>query len=532
MTVAVVIPTRVVAGTWDYQPYRGDTFGRRIQYVISVLTQLGYDTQLVYPPSTGSNGSGENPEWWDENSQLGTQYEFAVYPAFGPDNVHSAENFSGTYSLWAQPQNRQIPMFLLCCDYFNDNDRAAAGATGLDGVNRTAPASNKLFMPLENNLPLGAFGRMFPIQAGEVANVTAYAHDYTDSSLLMAWKHIGASGQPAYVDTCAPGNDSSLFPMLLTYAIRDGVINPPKQRIKCFHDMDDTPEVNSTIAEMDRMYAGMQKANMPITFGLKTDPGTWVTYDTDLFPWVAARSKPNGGLIYPIEHADEMRWGGDAAGVVDKSLMATIYPQHITRMTDVGIPARLDSYGYKFFSAHRVSEEALQLLSPEIAYVSSPNNDVKQAGYGVLVTRRNGSSDWPATLDNSGHAVGKFRHRGMVQVGYAPYGRGSDVIENSTDDIEELTVATGKSLMVEAIGYGRAMASHGDQFYDGHDGNGDPDPTMVGAGFRWFESIVDLSVFMSPIMKWVHPSELNTDPSLSEELQVGIIRPIIRSVIP
>lgn len=282
---------------------------------------------------------------------------------------------------------------------------------------------------------------------------------------------------------------------------------PPK-KMRSVIDLDDIPDTEngggivSTIGDLERVYAAMQRLSMPSAWGIQAHAMHKVA--PALFDFVRKYSADKGGLIYPVNHDSSATWEAKN----DKATQDAWYRAGCANMAQYGIRSgwnddQLDMWGYMYFNNNSFNENTIALASPEFGLWASTDNKTQKTGYGWRVARSYpapsglavkplGHNDYP--LQNAQW------HRGVLIVGSDGFDFAQDI------DIDDGGTGLGKAVVNSEKFFKCAMRhlpyyAHGNQCFD-HDG-------LKAPFTKWLEALAgNYEAGLSNVVEFVHGSTL------------------------
>ena len=326
-----------------------------------VLRGLGYDVETIY--------LGTADTWiYDED---GTNYDFFVAPRA------SAEISIPTnqpYGKMAIKGASRIPMIV--CHY----NQGAAG-TPQNGVNdRYSPANKHTrYSYKDTGLNVYLSSYRYQIDPAKVSITTSILQEEMDADGVSdqyhgAWRYLSENSPtnaPYYFEG---GNTTTLLPLLIHEAVKDGNIPAPPTKKQFSIDLDDFPDATNTKVRVDEMHAYLADNGLKATCGIHGVSG--VSYQED-WPAFIAQQVANGGCFYTIDHQTSsdpyfFDWnlvdGGDmdALGTVaEKQALALSRHTSVNdAFTAAGLPFRgYNQEGWRYFNNNRVTLEGLKVLA-------------------------------------------------------------------------------------------------------------------------------------------------------------------------
>jgi len=240
---------------------------------------------------------------------------------------------------------------------------------------------------------------------------TVLASVDTAPSTYVCWKLTDGTHNCYFHADAAAQEGVSYFPILLQYAVNDGAINAPKNKLCLTWDLDDWPTDAGTGGgwNLADVQAWVLENRTDVTIGIHaspTDGGRNELADIwgpmGVVDVIAANQVSNGGRLYPIEHVGGEYWsakeidGGSGvaqpAGGQTKADIDTNYRANVANLTAHGIyqgsdEDYLDSWGYHYFNTNRIDSAGIDLMSPETGKFADPLGVTAKAGYGIKVAR-------------------------------------------------------------------------------------------------------------------------------------------------
>ena len=448
----------------------------------SMLLRLGYDAELLSLDDTSAI--------FDGGERI---YDFLVWP-------HA--NHGGLWNTWTSGSGRPISrmckgetqMPVLVIGVTSNNNATLLANIGA-GPRDTEGHRKVLFGGVPCYMIAGAYT---VTQQAHMNNYSVWATEST-ATTPVAWTYTGASG-PVYV--IAGFQNITGLALALVKAISDGVIDAPPRRARAVIDIDDFPDCSGspsvqTVADMDRVYSAISRADMPISMGIRPEDIAAGRQSAAINTWIS--QKPY--LLYPIAHSGNWLWKDGAKTVKDAA-----YRADLSTMEGAGISANADAYGYYYFNSNAFDEETVQLAQQAKNYLASPSNGAATTGYGWKVIR--------ADVLNATNTEGIGEPQSVY--GFC-YQRGARIIHSynhisstnySINFDDGSTGTTAISLQINrfiehCICLPGAFYIHGSNCYDGHGGGNAP-------GTRWLELLAGLYEYgLNAIVQFVHGSDLD-----------------------
>lgn len=465
-----------------------------VLYVRQMLKQLGYEIEFVAVQSTDSYITTTVAANTDD-------YAFVVIPRLVAGSL-------GGHAI-LDIFDYDIPVLVTV--HGSDSDYQAKLGADTYG----AAAYRKIDYPTVDDIYY--YGGSMKVLAGHESYVTALGTDSSDSTQMCFWKRIETGKAPVY---CFAGNPSTglhhPLPIMINQAIKDGYISGsklPTRKFTSMFDIDDLPDANNTLADLQNVIDVQNQYAWPISWGLKTgaaaQPGGGDIWNDGTITaaqkaLIAANTPDQGGYVYTQSHNHNWHWDMSDAPVNTKAAMDTEYRADVARAVADGISmgndaGGLDAWGYIYQPNNQVSDEMFQLGSPQTSVLSDPNNTTAQAGYGWKACRIFTDSQ-AGGYGRQFEVIGQRYHRGMLLL-TGSFRIGSTDINYTVDSATEISefANTFSRWLNECMGFNCVHFWHGANFYDGHSGGNAPAlkvMRLIGAWAEW----------MSDIHEFIHPS--------------------------
>ena len=453
---------------YDYVSAQSSNYIHSVLVIRLMLIRMGYKPVMLLEDS--SNNSID--------ALTITDYEFLVTFANTTGMTWSASNkaWDGTLG---------IPSFVLGTNGSNSlkfNTSFGAGP-------RTASVDNYKLDYGNISFWMNCRGHTL---TGSLSTTPLVAVNSRDGTGVTAWIMHGASNN-VYAEACAFSSGAyTLFPLLLHEAVERGDVSAVPNKLALYHDMDDMPAANTTVADITNLYNLMTTYGCPMTWGITDNAGAGRSAITTYLASIQSDS-----LVRLIDHDGDYFMDGT------KSTTNTNYTTTIAALQAEGLDVPTDSHGYRFNNSNRCDEAAMQLGQPLQSLLSDAANTTPKYGYGWRIIRTDVGNTTANNIGEPGKMRGFNKRRGMALLG-----SGTQMVISDTnitmDGSENTKFAWSFAIfMVTGALKDHVYYGHMQNYYDGHDGGNAP-------GLVLTESMFQMANALNNVCELKHPADVIT----------------------
>jgi hypothetical protein len=381
-----------------------------------------------------------------------------------------------------------IPTFLIMA-----LDDSTSTADLVVGVRRTQTYASHYKWVTHKN------GFEYPVNTAEWKEASGFAGQWTAITTVQDPDGVGTqfamakregSATTLYFD--GGGSVGFNLPLLLQEAIDDKVISKPPHKLIGTMDIDDLPDANTTLDDVQQVYALQAKYNIPIAWGVPGDATALSNINDEVISFVAQRTPDKGGLIFPIEHQGGTFWN-DPVATID-----TFYKLHNDNIQSEGISTGeddkgYDSWGYHYFNTNNINDNGAQVCEKYGFKVIRLEN-------GEKTTNGDGKVNWIGSPEQAGPVFSY--HRGMLLVGSGNSIASGDLSLDRDTNISEFALHISHKHLIEGLAHGNVIYMHGGNFYNGHSGGNAP-------GILVMSTVGDVMKHMRDVATWELPTALS-----------------------